>query len=107
MDTDKRAGRAHASKSKKALRKLGVPDAELQTVGTRLRCMPRSKIVKGRTREEQHARRQALAKAQRSDHCGKTQGENNATAGKHARARRIMLRHALVQRAKKCPASLW
>jgi len=53
MDTDKRAGRAHASKSKKALRKLGVPDAELQAVGTRLRCMPRSKIVKGRTREEQ------------------------------------------------------
>lgn len=53
MDAYQRAGRAHKSASKQALRELGVPEPELRAAGARLRCMPRPKIVKGRTREEQ------------------------------------------------------
>lgn len=91
MDTYKRAGRAHKSASKQALRELGVPEPDLKAAGARERCMPKPKIAKGRTleeqqridadnaamaaaarrraqalREEQQARRQALAKAKRA-----------------------------------------
>lgn len=53
MHTYKRAGRAHKSASKQALRELGVPEPELRAAGARERCMPRPKVVKGRTLEEQ------------------------------------------------------
>lgn len=53
MDTYKRAGRAHKSASKQALRELGVAEPELRAAGARQRCMPRPKVVKGRTLEEQ------------------------------------------------------
>jgi hypothetical protein len=53
MDTYKRAGRAHKSASKQALRELGVPEPDLKAAGARERCMPKPKIAKGRTLEEQ------------------------------------------------------
>ena len=53
MDTYKRAGRAHKPTSKHALRELGVPEPELKVAGASQRFMPRPKIVKGRTLEEQ------------------------------------------------------
>lgn len=53
MDTYKRAGRAQKSTSKQALRELGVPEPDLKATGARQRCMPRPKVVKGRTLEEQ------------------------------------------------------
>ena len=53
MDAYQRAGRAQKSASKQALRELGVPKPDLKAAGAKLRCMPRPKIVKGRTREEQ------------------------------------------------------
>ena len=53
MHTYKRAGRAHKSTSKQALRGLGVPEPDLKAAAASQRCMPRPKVVKGRTLEEQ------------------------------------------------------
>jgi hypothetical protein len=53
MDTYKRAGRAQKAVSRLALRELGVPEPGLKAAGASQRCMPKPKIAKGRTREEQ------------------------------------------------------
>jgi hypothetical protein len=53
MDTYKRAGRAQKAVSRMALRELGVPEPDLKAAGASQRSMPKPKIAKGRTREEQ------------------------------------------------------
>mgnify|MGYP006133935215 FL=1 len=53
MDAYERAGRAQKAVSRLALRELGVPEPDLKATGARQRCMPRPKVVKGRTLEEQ------------------------------------------------------
>ena len=53
MDSFKRAGKAHKSASRKALLKAGCEEQDIKTAGSGHRCMSKSKIVKGRTIEEQ------------------------------------------------------
>jgi len=104
MDTYKRAGRAHKSASKQALRELGVPEPGLKAAGARQRRMPRPKVVKGRTleeqqridvdnaamaaaarrreqalRQEQKARRQALEQALRQEQKARRQTHRQTT----------------------------
>ena len=53
MQAWKRAGNAHKSASRKALRQAGVKEDEVKAVGVSYRCMSTSKVTKGRTTEEQ------------------------------------------------------
>lgn len=53
MDPRERAGRAHKSVSREALRKQGVEEPRVKAAGASHRCMRKSRIVKGRTPEEQ------------------------------------------------------
>ena len=53
MESFKRAGKAHKSASRKALLKAGCEEKDIKTAGSDHRCMSKSKIVKGRTIEEQ------------------------------------------------------
>ena len=53
MQASKRAGNAHKSASRKALRQAGIKEDEVKAVGVSYRCMSTSKVTKGRTTEEQ------------------------------------------------------
>ena len=53
MQAWKRAGNAHRSASRKALRQAGAQEYEVKAAGVSHRCMSKSKVTKGRTSEEQ------------------------------------------------------
>ena len=53
MHSSKRAGKAHKSASRKALRQAGAQEHAVKAAGAGHRRMSLSKIVKGRTIEEQ------------------------------------------------------